>query len=259
MTLQAIEYEFKKKVSEKVSLLQEGVDRYRVFSPFMFEDGDHLAIVLKREGACWCLSDEGHTYMHLTYDIDEKDLQRGTRQTVIANALSMFTVEDRGGELVICVPDQQYGDALFSFIQALLKVTDVSFLNRERVRSTFMEDFRTFMEQHVPENRRIFDWYDLVHDRDGMYPVDCRVNGMTRPLFVYALPGDDKVRDATIGLLQFERWGLPYHAVGIFDEQEQVNRKVLARFSDVCDKQFSNLSGNTDRISRYFEEAINAG
>jgi len=259
MTPQTIEHEFQLKVSDKVSLIPEGLDRFRVFSPFMFEDGDHLAIVLKREGAEWRLSDEGHTYMHLTYDIDEKDLLKGTRQKIITNALSMFNVEDRGGELVQNVPNQQYGDALFSFVQALLKVTDISFLSRERIRSTFMEDFRTFMVQQVPDNRRSFEWNDPVHDREGKYTVDCRVNGMARPLFVYALQSDDKVRDATIGLLQYERWGLTFRALGIFDDQEQINRKVLARFSDVCDKQFSTLSGNTDRISRYFEEAINAG
>jgi Domain of unknown function DUF1828 len=44
----------------------------RVFTPFMLEDGDHLAIVLRKESEAWTLSDEGHTYMHPTYDLDEK-------------------------------------------------------------------------------------------------------------------------------------------------------------------------------------------
>ena len=35
--------------------------------------------------------------MHLTYDIDEKDLHKGTRQKTISNALSMFQIEDREG------------------------------------------------------------------------------------------------------------------------------------------------------------------
>ena len=39
------------------------------------------------------LSDEAHTYMHLTYDIDEEDLHHGTRQKILSNALSMFRVE----------------------------------------------------------------------------------------------------------------------------------------------------------------------
>jgi hypothetical protein len=167
MVLKDIERDFKDKVNEKLSLSSEGIDRYRVFTPFMFEDGDHLAIVLKRRNGGWVLSDEGHTYMHLTYDLEEKDLQQGTRQKIITNALSMFSVEDHEGELVIPIRNDRYGDALYNFVQALLKITDVAYLSRERVRSTFIEDFRSFMEEAVPENRREFDWHDRQHDPEG--------------------------------------------------------------------------------------------
>jgi len=258
MTVDAIEQDFKKKVCSQLRLASEGVSRYRVFTPFMFEDGDHLAVVLKREREQWLLSDEGHTYMHLTYDLDEKDLQKGTRQKIIGNALSAFGLEDREGELIIAIQNERYGDALFSFVQAVLKVSDVTYLSRERVHSTFLEDFRSFVEEQVPEPRRAFDWHDPEHDPEGKYVVDCRVNGMLRPLFMYALPGDDKVRDATIGLLQFERLGLQFRSLGIFEDQEEVNRKVLARFSDMCEKQFSSLGANKDRIAAYLGEAMQA-
>jgi hypothetical protein len=141
-------------------------------------------------------------------------------------------------------------------VQALLKITDVTYLSRERVKSAFMEDFRAFMESYVPESRRAFDWHDGQHDPEGKYIVDCRINGRPRPVFVQALPNDDKVRDTTIALLQFERWGLRFQSIAIFEDQEEVNRRVLARFSDVCDKQFSSLSANKDRISHYIQEIL---
>ncbi len=234
------------------------MDRFRVFTPFMFEDGDHLSIVMKRDNGSWMLSDEGHTYMHLTYDLDEKDLQRGTRQKIISSALSVFKVEDREGELIVTIEGDRYGDALYSFVQALIKITDVSYLSRERVRSTFMEDFRAFMEEAVPADRRMFDWHDPIHDPDGKYTVDCRVSGMPKPILVHALPTDDKTRDATITLLQFEKWGLTFRSLAIFEDQEQINRKVLARYSDVSEKQFSSLAANRERIKRYLEEACHS-
>ncbi len=256
MTIETIETDFRRKVGESVRLAGEGVNRYRVFTPFLFEDGDHLAIVLKHEGGRWVLSDEGHTYMHLTYDLEEKDLQRGNRQKIISNALSVYSVEDREGELRLLIPEEQFGDGLFSFVQALLKISDVSYLSRERVRSTFLEDFHSFMEATVPVERRTFDWHDPQHDPMGKYTVDCRLNGMLKPMMVFALPNDGRVRDAHISLLQFEQWKIPHRSLAIYEDQEEVNRKVLARFSDVCEKQFSSLGANKDRIATYLGEAM---
>jgi hypothetical protein len=254
MNREVIERHFREKVSEKVRLVEEGMNRFRVFTPFLFEDGDHLSVVLKKGESHWILSDEGHTYMHLTYDIDEKDIQKGTRQKIITNALSAFSVSDVDGELVLNIEEDRYGDALFSFAQALLKITDVSCLSREQVKSTFMEDFRTFMEQTVSPERLKFNWTDPTHDPKRMYAVDCHINGMSKPIFVYALQNDDRARDATISLLQFEKWDLQFRSLAIFEDQESISRKVLARFTDVCEKQFSSLGTNTERITRFLQE-----
>lgn len=253
-----LQKEMRERVSQQITLHEEGKGRFRVFTPFRFPDGDHLAIVLKRNGNTWDLSDEGHTLMHLTYEIDEKDLRKGTRAKIISSALNDFGIEDRSGELLMTISEADIGNALFDFVQGLLKVTDVAFLRRERVRAAFMEDFESFLERTLPADRRTFQWADPIHDPQRRYVVDCKVNGMAKPLFIFALQNDTKVRDTTITLQQYEKWRVPFRAIGIFENQEEVSRKVLSRFSDVCDKQFSNLAENKDRITGFLNEAIQA-
>ena len=158
MTSDQIVASFRERVCGHIDLLPEGLGRYLVDHPFMYDDGDCLEIALRERDGNWELTDEGTTSMRLTYDIDQAALHKGTRQKVIAKALAMFRVEDRNGELVLPVPDERFGDALFSFIQAILRITDVSYLSREQVRSTFRDDLRAFVGEVVDEDRLTFDW-----------------------------------------------------------------------------------------------------
>lgn len=256
MSIEYIQRDFIKKVCDQIRLHDDGVNKYRVFTPFRADDGDHLVIVLKQELEKWILTDNGHTYMHLSYDLDEKSLHTGTRQQIISNTLNAFSINDVDGELRLPIENNQFGNALYDFIQALLRINDLSYLSRERVKTTFMEDFRAFIEEEVPEERRSFDWHDPGYDPEGSYSVDCRINGMEKSLMIFALPNDTQTRDATITLHQFERWGLNFRSVTIFENQEAINRKVLARFSDVSDKQYSNLAANRSRISRFLGEIL---
>ena len=256
MSINTIEQDFMAKVSAEVRLSAENGERFRVFTPFMFEDGDHFVIVLKKDGNRWILTDEAHTFMHLTYDIDEKLLHRGTRREIISKALTMFEVEDRNGELILEVQDECYGDALFSFAQAILKIADVSYLSRERVQSTFMDDFHALLHEKVPEQRMSFNWFHPDIDTDGIYTVDCHINGIQKPLLVYALHSNTKVRDATIALQRFKAWEIPFDPLGIFEDIEKNSRNVLARFNAVCENKFHKFYENQEEIGAYLGQYI---
>ena len=256
MSIKSIEQDFIEKVSEQVRVVPDGKDRFRVFTPFRFDDGDHIAIVLKNEQGRWILSDGGHTYMHLTYDIDERKLFSGTREKIISNALSTFKVEDRFGELILEVKDARFGDALYAFAQALVKMGDVLCLSRDSVKSTFVDDFHSLLNEHVPVSRIDPNWHSEELDSQGKYTVDCKINGMPQPLFVYALSNDDRIRDATIALQKFLSWDFKFSPIGIFKDRENTNSKVRSRFDDVCEVQFPNMGENRDEIIDYITKRI---
>ena len=114
-----------------------------------------------------------------------------------------------------------------------------------------MEEFHSFVPTQVPEEKITFDYYDPVHDPNALYPVDCLIEAKPRPVFLFAILNDDRCRDATISILQYEKFGINFSAAAIFENQEEIHRKVLARFSDVCEKQFSSLQSARERFERY--------
>ena len=251
-----IERDFKRKVCDELSIEQEGLDRYIVSLPLTFEDGDRLPIVLKREEEKWILTDEGHTFLQLTYDLDESDLQAGNRREIIDRTLLSCGLRNRQGELLLPIEGHRYGDSLYNFVQALIKIDDIRYLSRERVRSTFGEDLKTFVDKVVPAIRRTYKWHDPQKDPPANYEADYRLNGTDTPLFIFALDSEVKIRDATITLSQYERWGLKFDSLGIFEDQESVNRKVLARFLDICGKSFSNLSAAEERFEKTYSQYV---
>ena len=254
MIFKTIEKEFIDKFSSGIQLVPDGTDRFRVYTPFRFGDGDHLAIVLKNENGQWVLSDEGHTYMHLTLDIDEEKLFSGTRHKIISSALSAFELKDRDGELILEVQDGDYGAALYSFAQSLIRVSDVSYLSllrEQRPRQTFKNDVRGVVERSVPVGSMKRNWI-YPEDQKKKYRVDYRINGISKPpLFVYALSNEKNMNSATIALHQFKRWDLQFTSLGILKDPTPKTQNALDWFLDVGDA-CCDLAEGRERIQEYF-------
>ena len=119
-----------------------------------------------------------------------------------------------------------------------------------------MEDFHELLHEKVNPKRMAFQWHDSDRDPKANYKVDCLINGMPKPLFVYALANDNKTRDATISLHQFKEWGLSFSSVGIVKDEKATSQKVLARFRDVCDECFIDIKKSDENIKQYMDNNI---
>ena len=82
----------------------------------------------------------------------------------------MFGIEDREGELIVNVENELYGDALYSFIQGIIKITDVSYLSREKIPFIVMDFNPHIVEELKQKNINVVygdigdpDMHDLLH------------------------------------------------------------------------------------------------
>lgn len=255
MDTSAIIEDFKTKVCKDIAIEAEGINRFKIVTPFSYGDGDHFVIFLKvlNEGNAF-LTDEGHTLMHLSYQ--GFNFWEGQRGEILEQIKTQFQVNDNEGKLELQVPGNQYGDALFSYIQAIQKITDVEFLTQERVRTTFMEDFRALISKTIADEKKlVLGYVDKANDPNQNYPVDiCFLN--SRPVHFYGIYNDDKCQFATINILKFREWytkGRP-KPIGIFENQAEIRNRVLARFTDVGHKTFSSISVADKDLKDYLLE-----
>jgi hypothetical protein len=74
----------------------------RVLVPFEFPDGDRLVIRLRQHSdADFEWTDTGHTFMHLSYDLDIDALESGNRKSLLESIEQRAGIEERSGELVL--------------------------------------------------------------------------------------------------------------------------------------------------------------
>jgi len=260
MVSQDIIRAFKESACGEISLTSSGLDRYIVEVPFTFEDGDHYVVMLRQEGEKWILSDEGHTLMHLSYELRDREYEVGNRRKIIDEVLTSYQIKNRDGELVLPIPPGRYGDALFTFVQAITRVSDMTFLDRETVKSTFREDFNKLVSDKASEvgiKNIYFSYTHPVHDIQRNYPIDVRLNGVTsKQVLMFGVGNDDQCQSATVILLQWEKWKEQFHSIAVFRNQREINRDYLARLSDVMGKQLQNLETARERLTKELTDVL---
>jgi hypothetical protein len=228
---EALSEQLRTALGDSVRVRRKGIDRYLVRTPFTFPDGDHYVIVLRRspDGA-WYVTDEGHTLMHLSYrNVNLESAQRAEHVETLLRSCRVRRIE---GELRVDVPGTAFGDALFSMVQAISQMIETARWTTERARSTFPTEFDAFVRKWVPAARLTPEFTDRARDPGGLYAVDFAISNSDVQLYVLGITSNAKCRDATITILEHRTWGRRFLTLAIFDNQLEIEQKVLARFTD---------------------------
>jgi hypothetical protein len=252
MNLSLAEADIRANICKAITFIYKDNDRTRIIinTPFIFDDGDVIKIVLRVENGGWYLTDEGHTFMHLSYD--DLDLTKGRRKVLLDTILLMHYIENVDGELRIKVDTSNFGDLFFTFMQGLNKITNLSFTKKDHIKSLFMEDFFAFLKSFLGD-KAIFNYADLEKDEKKRYIVDCYIP-TRKPVFIFGVNTDDKCRDTTIALLKYENWGVRNNSIVVFEDMQALSSKAVAKLSDVSGKAYSDLGSAKERMPAYLNE-----
>ena len=241
--------EFRRSVAATVEVEPTAPDRYIVHVPMTFSDGDHYVVVLRDAGGRWRLTDEGHTLMHLSYEL--RNPESGRAGQIIDSIVQKLGLSRRNGALELDLRSDRYGDTLFTYLQAITQVSDVSYLHRNRATSTFQNDFRETIREAVPFADMTFIYSHPERDPDANYPVDVMLQGESdRQIVLFGIASEYKCQKATITLHQWREWGEKLWRIAVFDGETRISQKARERLLDVADKQYADLESARRNIGR---------
>ncbi|NCC85898.1 MAG: DUF1828 domain-containing protein, partial [Clostridia bacterium] len=235
---------------------QKGLDRFEVITPFTFDDGDTLPVVLKkREGGSWEISDEGRTFMYLSYyDID---MSNETRKRVLSKILSSHFMEggDEGVLRMSQVAENDLTNAVYTFTQGLIKASDFTLWRREVSRSLFMDEFKLLVKEIGEAYPVEMDYHDTEKDPARTYPIDCSLLLKNdRRVNLFAVASEMKAKNSTITIMHYEQLKAPFTNCVLFEDEESLGRKTLIQLSDVADKTFSSLLVAKERLPIFLKK-----
>ncbi len=232
-----------------IFLKEKRPNLYQVFLPFYYPDGDMIEIFLEVNGDNIVIQDMGMTLMRLSYNFD---LNSKNKKKVFNEILSNYQMEEFEGNLKIVASCDKIFSYLMQFIQVVIKISDLEFLKREIVKNLFYEYFEKFITVDLEKFNPIKEFYPDF-DTKKQYPTPYAIPMKNKEYFcIYPIASDDKCNESIITIQHYELHDFRPETLAIFENQESIGRKPLARLSNVVGKQFAALQGNEHRIEEYF-------
>ena len=256
---QKLELQITEGFKQVVSLSVRRPNLFQLHIPYYYPDGDMIEIFLTPQtNEKVLIQDMGITLMRMSYEFS---MDSKNKQKIFREIISQFQAEEKDGNIMITSPVDQIFPFLMQFIQLVTKISDISYLKREVVKSLFYEYFDTFMHDTFDPVRKVIKDYYPEFDQEKQYPTPyALVNGNPRrPICFYPVASDSKCNEAIITIQQYELKDFRPETIAVFENQEEISRRPLAHLSNVVGKQFSTLQGNQERIAEFTKRLIQGG
>ena len=228
---------------------------FQVLIPYYHEDGDMIDIFIEEIWGQLVIKDFGQTLMRLSYvtDIDTKN-----KKQIFNNILASMRVQSDNGILYVNVQKLENicGD-IMDMAAAITKVSDISLLKRETIKSMFYEYF----DKYITETFWIYDLHkDYIFEQDKAKeyeaPYALLSTKLTSPIVVFPILTTDKCKDAIMSTLSYKLRKIPVRTIWVFQDYEDIQGTAYSKFTNLAHKSFITLDGAKEYMGEYVEEMI---
>ena len=114
-------------------------------TPFMDRHNDGLTIYAKKDGSNITLSDDGYIINDLL--TDGVSLKGKRRKELLESFLVSYGIKTINNEMIMSTTKSDYPRSKHMFIQAMLAVNDMFMLNDGNVKTIFLDDVTSFLDE----------------------------------------------------------------------------------------------------------------
>ncbi len=212
--------------------------KYQLILPILHEDGDMVDIYLvespRGEGYIR-LCDFGLTLMRLSYTLDMTE----TRQRILDSVLINNDVQNDTGNLYLDAPIDMLYESILQFAGCVQKICNIRYWHRESIRSTFYDDLGQYITTKLKRFNPIADPSPI-----SRRPISANwsLNHNKHKFYLFGVRGNDRAKDVTIALLEFQKARLLFISMVIHENMEELGRKEKTYLTENADKQYPVLS-----------------
>ena len=211
---------------------------HQLIVPIFHEDGDMVDVYASdspRGEQYVRICDFGMALMRLSYTFD---VTTPTHERILSDILANNGVQESDGNLYLDAPIDMIYESVLQFTGCVLKVCSMDYWGRETVRDAFYDDLADFISS---EMKRFSPMRDHAPLEDDLYSVDWLLRHGGRNLYVFGVRGDDKARNVTISLREFQKARLQFVSLVVHEDMEELGRQSVRYLTKNADKQYQTL------------------
>lgn len=231
---------------------------FQIFLPYYHEDWDMVDIFIQQIWKEFVLTDFWQTMMRLSY---YTEIDNATRKKIFNTILATYNIRYDNGKLSIKIDDLENTVAyVMEMIAAITKISDISYVKQERIKTMFYEYFDTFMTKELPEmlknelpdsNIKVVKEYKPEFDKKWQYVAPYAILTKDMPILFFPVLNDDRCQEAVITLLSYKNEHLDNKSIAIFNSLDDVSTKNAWRLMDLVDRPLSTFDTNKEKIIEY--------